>query len=100
MPENKRVIKSDLKKFDEYVNTQEDYDEIPELDDDFFEHADFYIGGKLVQRGRPRLDKPKKQITLRLDAEVIDGFRETGEGWQSRINEALRLSLGLKAIKP
>jgi uncharacterized protein (DUF4415 family) len=29
-------------------------------------------------------------VTLRLDPDVIAKFRETGPGWQARINEALR----------
>ena len=33
---------------------------------------------------------PKKLISLRLDQDVIDGFRASGPGWQSRINAALR----------
>jgi uncharacterized protein (DUF4415 family) len=44
-------------------------------------------------RGRPAgTFKPdtKQQITLRLDRDVIERFRATGPGWQSRINEALR----------
>ena len=32
----------------------------------------------------------KKQVTLRLDPEVIDKFRATGRGWQARMNDALR----------
>jgi uncharacterized protein (DUF4415 family) len=40
-------------------------------------------------RGRPRLDHPKVQVTLRLDADVIDAFRSEGKGWQSRINDVL-----------
>ncbi|MEM7443521.1 MAG: BrnA antitoxin family protein [Pseudomonadota bacterium] len=40
--------------------------------------------------GRPRKDRPKKQITLRLDPDIVEHFRGTGKGWQSRINEALR----------
>ncbi len=32
----------------------------------------------------------KKQVTLRLDPEVIDKFRATGRGWQARINDTLR----------
>ena len=41
-------------------------------------------------RGRPPIESPKKQITLRLDQDVIEKFRGTGRGWQSRINEALK----------
>ena len=32
----------------------------------------------------------KKQITLRLDGDVLDFFRKTGSGYQSRINAVLR----------
>ena len=47
------------------------------------------------KRGRPKLENPKKQITLRLDAEVVEHFRKTGRGWQTRINEALRREAGI-----
>lgn len=46
-------------------------------------------------RGRPPAEKPKQQVTLRLDAEVIERFKAGGPGWQSRINDALRKSAGL-----
>lgn len=45
-------------------------------------------------RGRPVGDQNKIQVTLRLDADVIEHFRSTGRGWQTRINETLR-----KAVK-
>jgi uncharacterized protein (DUF4415 family) len=32
----------------------------------------------------------KQQVTLRLDKDVVERFRATGAGWQSRINDALR----------
>ena len=78
-----------------------DPEDAPEWSDDVFERAAIYEGDKLIRpaqgtltrRGRPRLDNPKRQVTLRLDAEVLDGFRETGPGWQGRINEALRKAL-------
>ena len=46
-------------------------------------------------RGRPKADTPKKQGTLRLDADVVEFFRRAGPGWQSRINDSLRSSAGL-----
>ena len=49
-----------------------------------------------AKRGRPKSDNPKRQITLRLDAEIIDHFKGTGRGWQTRINSALREAAGLK----
>ena len=40
--------------------------------------------------GRPRSTEPKVPVSIRLDREVVEKFRATGLGWQSRINEALR----------
>ncbi|NTA36273.1 BrnA antitoxin family protein [Agrobacterium salinitolerans] len=57
----------------------------------FFEAIDKYR----KTRGRPPVDKPKKQVTLRLDEDVVERFREGGKGWQSRINEALRKAAGI-----
>jgi uncharacterized protein (DUF4415 family) len=44
----------------------------------------------LVRRGRPLGSGIKTQVTLRLDVDVVDKFRASGEGWQTRINEALK----------
>ena len=43
----------------------------------------------LKPRGRPKLDNPKKRINIRLSAEVLDYFKSTGRGWQTRMNDAL-----------
>ncbi len=40
-------------------------------------------------RGRP-VGSNKEQVTLRLDAEVLETFKATGTGWQTRINEVLK----------
>jgi uncharacterized protein (DUF4415 family) len=39
--------------------------------------------------GRPA-GSSKELVSLRLDAEVLDTFRSTGAGWQTRINEVLK----------
>ena len=40
---------------------------------------------------RPEKDQPKKvKTSIALDENVIDWFRATGRGFQTRINEALR----------
>lgn len=83
-------VGSDLKKVDEYVLGPKDYEEIPELTDEWFRSADLYEGGKLVRRGRPPSRNPKQPVSLRLDPDVVAHFRRTGRGWQSRINAALR----------
>lgn len=99
MSENKRVLGSDFRKVDAHEITPEEYDEIPELDDDFFERADLYEGETLIRRGRgrPALEQPKRQVTLRLDADLLDALRATGPGWQTRVNQALREWLDAKA---
>lgn len=87
-----RPIKSDLAKVDAHVITPEEYEELPELTDEMMERADVYFGDTLIKRGRgrPKIDRPKQQVTLRLDADVLDGIRATGAGWHGRVNQALR----------
>lgn len=80
-----------------------DSDDAPELTDDFFDHAEWRIGersvppavglaamAKATLRGRPPLDSPKRSVTVRYDVEVIEAFKSTGKGWQTRMNEALK----------
>lgn len=67
----------------------------PILDDDWFAEADVFIGTKLVRRGRPKAEKAKRAVSLRLDQEVIDHFKKDGPGWQTRVNEALRKAAAL-----
>jgi uncharacterized protein (DUF4415 family) len=44
---------------------------------------------KVGQRGRQKTPT-KVSITLRYSPEVVSYFKETGEGWQSRIDEVLK----------
>ncbi len=46
------------------------------------------------KRGRPT-GRSKKAITLSLDQDLIAHLRETGAGWQSRVNTLLRAAVGL-----
>lgn len=76
----------------------DDMDDAPELDEAFFAEAKPMHGTLTVAQrtafkmGRPKVETPKKQVTLRLDADVLDRFKATGPGWQTRINAALRAS--------
>ena len=71
--------------------------------EDHFKRAAIYVGGKLIRPsngtwtkpGRPLTENPKKQVTLRLDPDVVEKFRASGKGWQSRINAELRKALGI-----
>jgi uncharacterized protein (DUF4415 family) len=67
-----------------------DPDDAPTLTAEHFERADLYEGDRLVRRGRPPSNDRKQLISLRLDQDVIEKFRATGPGWQTRINDALR----------
>ncbi|WP_096663324.1 BrnA antitoxin family protein [Polaromonas sp. AET17H-212] len=55
-----------------------------------FTDAEWLQAKPLVRRGRPLGSGSKTQVTLRLDVEVVEKFRATGEGWQTRINDALK----------
>lgn len=41
-------------------------------------------------RGRPKAIDPKVFTAIRLDADLLDAFKSTGKGWQTRVNAALR----------
>ena len=81
-----------------------DPDEAPTWTADHFRGAAVYSGEELVKPargswtnplGRPPSPNPKQQVTLRLDPDVLEAFRATGKGWQSRINAELRKALGI-----
>ena len=42
------------------------------------------------KRGRPTSAAPKEHVNIRLDADIVQSFRRTGDGWQTRLNNALR----------
>lgn len=65
-------------------------DEAPELTDTWFQRADLYEGGKMLRRGRPKAEVTKTPIKLRLDPDIIEAFKASGRGWQTRMNDALR----------
>ena len=78
-----------------------DPDDAPELADDFFERGAWRIGDKTVprdeaqaeagrRRGRPAGSGTKVSTTIRFDAEVLAAFKATGDGWQTRMNDALK----------
>ncbi|MCC5611605.1 BrnA antitoxin family protein [Nostoc sp. CHAB 5834] len=35
----------------------------------------------------------KRPISLRVDADILESYRATGPGWQSRMNDALRKAM-------
>ncbi|NVI83098.1 BrnA antitoxin family protein [Janthinobacterium sp. BJB401] len=78
-----------------------DPDDAPELTDGFFEQGVWQVGDKPVsrpeaqqemarRRGRPAGSGGKVSTTIRFDAEILDAFKATGDGWQTRMNDALK----------
>jgi uncharacterized protein (DUF4415 family) len=49
--------------------------------------------------GRPRIENPKEAVKLRIDADVLAKFRESGPGWQTRINGILRAAVSAHASR-
>jgi uncharacterized protein (DUF4415 family) len=76
-----------LEALDAYVLQPQDYEEIPEMTDEDFARGVIHVGGRPV--GRPRAENAKKPVSLRLSPSVLEHFRATGPGWQTRINAVL-----------
>lgn len=87
MPANKPVsrptLKSNLQQVDAHVIQAKEYKELPELREEMLDRAVVKKGG------RPRSLNPRKLITLRLPEDVIEQWRATGPGWQTRMAERL-----------
>ena len=75
----KRSSATDWKRVDSVRDADVDTSEIAPLDESFFMNAELRVPG------------PKKSITVRLDADVLEWFRAQGKGYQTRINAVLRL---------
>ena len=82
-PASRRSLKSDLTRVDAHKVRPEDYEELPELTDDMLARA------KVNKGGRPLSPNPRKLISLRLPADVIERWKATGPGWQTRMAERL-----------
>ncbi|MFM0364693.1 BrnA antitoxin family protein [Paraburkholderia sediminicola] len=59
-------------------------------DPDTFKPTDEQSAQLKPRGGRPKLAHPKVAVTIRYDAEIVEVFRASGEGWQTRMNDALR----------
>jgi len=82
-PASRRSLKSDLARVDVHTIQPEEYAELPELTDDMLTRA------KISKGGRPLSPNPRKLISLRLPADVIERWKATGAGWQTRMAERL-----------
>ena len=82
-PASRRSLKSDLARVDAHVVKKGEYDELPELTDEMLARA------KVNKGGRPVSANPRKLLSLRLPADVIERWKATGPGWQTRMAERL-----------
>ncbi len=82
-PGSRPSSKSDLARVDAHRIETEEYEELPELTTEMLARA------KVNKGGRPLSANPRKLISLRLPADVIDRWKATGPGWQTRMAERL-----------
>ena len=75
----KKSISSDLARIDRMKDTEIDYSDIPPLDKSF------------LKRATTAWPPVKKQLTIRLDSDVLSWLKAHGRGYQTRINRILRV---------
>jgi uncharacterized protein (DUF4415 family) len=82
-PVSRRSLRSNLQQVDAHAIAPDEYADLPELTEEMLSRASLNKGG------RPVSTNPRKPISLRLPAEVIERWRATGPGWQTRMAERL-----------
>ena len=82
----KRKSKTDWKRLERMTDEEIDVSDIPPLDEAFFKNATL------------RMPTSKKAVSLRLDSDLLDWFREQGKGYQTKINAVLRVYM--QAMRP
>jgi uncharacterized protein (DUF4415 family) len=88
LPPLTETQKAELRTLFARPDSEIDYSDIPQLTEDFWENA-----------VRGRFYKPvKRQITARVDADVLEWLKSQGKGYQSRINAILRREM-LASVK-
>jgi len=72
---------TDFKRLDAMTDAEIDLSDIPEVTPEMFAKG-------IVRRGLKPITK--KQLTLRLDSDLIEWFKEQGQGYQTKMNALLR----------
>jgi uncharacterized protein (DUF4415 family) len=81
-PATSRKSRTDWKRVDTLEDRKIDFSDTPELTQEMFARA-------VVRRGLKPLPE-KKQLTIRIDSDVLEWYRRQGPGYQTRINALLR----------
>jgi uncharacterized protein (DUF4415 family) len=74
----KKASRTDWARIDAMPDEEIDTSDIPPLDETFFADA------------KLRMPQAKPSITIRLEPDILDWFKEQGKGYQTRINAVLR----------
>lgn len=82
-PASGQKLGSDLQRVDAHVIQADEYEDLPEINDEQL------IRARVNRGGRPRLPSTRKLISLRLPEDVIARWRATGPGWQTRMAKCL-----------
>ena len=82
-PASRRSLKSDLARVDAHVVQKSEYEELPEITEEALARA------RISKGGRPVSSNPRKLLSIRLPVDVIDRWKATGPGWQTRMAERL-----------
>ncbi len=66
-------------------------DAVASMPDEQIDYSDApVLPGAIWRKAAQELPRTKRQITLRIDAEVLEFFQHTGKRYQSRMNAVLR----------
>ena len=77
------TLKSDLTRVDAHKVKSSEYKELPEITDAMLKR------GVVKRAGRPVATNPRRQVTIRLPESVLEHWKDTGPGWQTRMAELL-----------
>jgi len=81
-PTTSRKSRTDWERVDALQDQKIDFSDTPELTPEMFARAVVRRGLKPVAR--------KRQLTIRIDSDVLEWYRRQGPGYQTRINALLR----------
>ena len=85
---SKKSTRSDLARLDRLKDADIDYSDIPPLDKSFYTKA--------TEAWPPA----KRQLTIRLDSDVLEWLKAHGRGYQTRINRILRAAMESQPPRP
>jgi uncharacterized DUF497 family protein len=86
---SRKSIKSNVAKLERLADENIDYSDIPSLDEAFRSRA-----------VRVPWPPAKRQLTIRLDEDVLAWLKSFGKGYQTRINRILRIAMESRAPRP